>query len=414
MPYEVPLGEETIQFPLPDCNVTVAEPAGGDPVDVREAAERAVATPHGQPLAERVDPDDTVSIVVTDVTRATPDDVLLDVLLSELERAGVAREQVTVVIGLGLHRPMTDAEIEAALGRHADLAVNHDPDRTVEVGTVDGCPIDLFEPVALTDVVCSTGMVEPHQYAGFSGGAKTAVIGAGGESQIRYTHGPDLLGREGVRLGRIDDNPFRDFLDRAGDLADVEFCCNVTHGPAGITGASAGDPRAVVADLAATARDALSVKVADGYDAVVAGVGAPKDANLYQTTRAATYVVLGAHNPLRPGGRVVIPAALPEGAGDGTGERRFYDWLSEATDPESLYREMSQGYEPGAQRAFVVARALREHDVWITNSSHPEVVEDCLMHHADAVGDAVDPGSDVLLVPDGLHTLLVDGGAQTR
>ncbi|PSP42889.1 hypothetical protein BRC66_00430 [Halobacteriales archaeon QH_2_66_30] len=407
MAYQLPFGEGSITVALPDCPVTVAEPAGGTAVDVRSAAERAVANPHGPRLAERVDPGDTVSIVVTDVTRATPDDVLLDVLLAELERAGVVREQVTVVLGLGLHRPMADDEIEAALGEHADLAVNHDPERTVEVGTVDGCPIALFEPVAMTDVVCSTGMVEPHQYAGFSGGAKTAVIGAGGESQIRYTHGPELLGRDGVRLGRIDDNPFRAFLDRAGDVAGIEFCCNVTHSPAGIVGASAGDPRAVVADLAATAREALSVDVGGGYDAVLAGVGAPKDANLYQTTRAATYVILGAHNPLRPGGRVVIPAQLPEGAGEGTGERRFYDWLSAASDADALYREMSEGYEPGAQRAFVVARALRDHDVWITDSETPDVVEDCLMHHADTVADAIEPGSDVLVVPDALNTLLV-------
>jgi hypothetical protein len=75
---------------------------------------------------------------------------------------------------------------------------------------------------------------------------------------------------------------------------------------------------------------------------------------------------------------------------------------------------MREGYEPGAQRAFVVARALRDHDVWITNSRNPGVVADCLMNHADSVGDAVDPGSDVLVVPDALTTLLVDGGAQTR
>jgi nickel-dependent lactate racemase len=250
-------------------------------------------------------------------------------------------------------------------------------------------------------------MVEPHQYAGFSGGAKTVAIGASSESFIRYTHGPEMLGRSGVRLGRIEDNPFREAVDRAGDAIGLDFCLNVTHGPAGILGAAAGQPRAVVSDLAGTARGALSVDVNDGYDAVVAGVGAPKDANLYQTTRAATYVVLGAHNPLRPGGRIVIPAALPEGAGDGTGERRFYDWLSNASDADALYDEMSQGYEPGAQRAFVVARALRDHDVWITNSEAPDVVEDCLMHHADAVADAVEPGSDVLVMPDALNTLLV-------
>jgi nickel-dependent lactate racemase len=406
MPFELPLGEGHVTVSLPDCSVTQPQPDGSEAVDLRVAATAAMADPHGPRLAKRVEPTDSVCIVVTDVTRATPDALLLDVLLNELENAGVSREQVTVVIGLGLHRPMTDAEIETALGPHADLAVNHDPDGTVEVGTVEGCTIELFEPAAEADHLLSTGMVEPHQYAGFSGGAKTAVIGAGGESQIRYTHGPELLGQDGVRLAHIADNPFREFLDRAGDIAGVEFCLNVTKGPTGIMGVSAGEPREVVADLAETALDALAVDIDSRYDVVVAGVGAPKDANLYQTTRAATYVVLGATNPLRAGGRVVIPARLQEGAGEGTGEQRFYEWLSAAGDPETLFEQMKAGYEPGAQRAFVVARALCQHDVWITNSESPATVEACLMQTAPAVEDAIEPDSDVLVVPDSLGTLL--------
>jgi len=406
MPVDVPLGSGTVTVDLPDCDVTVAEPPGGKVIDVPKAVRAAVDDPHGPTLADVASPDDRVAIVVPDVTRATPDEVLLDVLVGALERAGIAREQVTVILGLGLHRPMTDGEIADALGGHADLAINHDPDATVTVGEVDGVPIEVHERVASADLVLSTGMVEPHQYAGFSGGAKTVVIGAGGEPIIRYTHGPDLLGKPGVRLGRVDANPFRDVLDRAGDLAGPDFCVNVTHGPQGILGAAAGEPRAVVAELAATAVDALSVDVSSAYDAVVAGVGAPKDANLYQATRAATYVLLGARNPLREGGRVVVPATLPEGAGEGTGEQRFYEWLSAADSAAGLYEEMAEGYEPGAQRAFVVARALRDHDVWIANSEHPGVVEDCLMHAAPTVGDAVEPGSDVLVVPDALNTLL--------
>ena len=413
MPVELPLGDRTITVSLPDCDVTVARPPGGEAVDPRAAAEAAAADPHGPRLGRRVDPDDTVAVVVTDVTRATPDDALLEVLLAELEAAGVVREQVSVVLGLGLHRPMDEAEIERALGDNADLAENHDPEAVVEAGEIESSgqrvPIEINETVAAADRVVSTGMVEPHQYAGFSGGAKTAVIGAGSESQIGYTHGPEMLSQEGVRLGRVDDNPFREFLDEAGDLAGVDFVLNVTHGPEGIYGASAGDHRAVVQDLAATARDALATPVTEEYDAVIAGVGAPKDANLYQATRAATYVALGARNPLRKGGRVVLPAALPEGAGEGTGERRFYDWLSGAESADALYEEMRDGYGAGAQRAFVVARTLRDHDVYVTDSEHPEVVEACLMRARESVADAVDAGSDVLVVPDALDTLLVDG-----
>jgi hypothetical protein len=80
--------------------------------------------------------------------------------------------------------------------------------------------------------------------------------------------------------------------------------------------------------------------------------------------------------------------------------------LRGADDPASLYGAMRDGYEPGAQRAFVLARVLRTHDVWITNSDRPDVAAACLLRTAPTVADAVEPGSDVLVVPDALHTLL--------
>jgi nickel-dependent lactate racemase len=415
---QVPLGDGTLAFELPDCDVTVAEPPGGSAVDPREAATRAMAAPSGPALSTLPDPDDEVAIVVTDVTRETPDGVLADVLLDNLAAAGVAREQVTVVVGLGLHRPLSADELEELLGEHADLAVNHDHEAALSVGNIDTAPdepeydeqvvLQVNEAVVEADLVLSTGMVEPHQYAGFSGGAKTVVIGAGGEPLIRYTHGPRMLARDGVRLGRVEGNPFRELLERAGDLVGPDFCLNVTHTHAGTLDAAAGDHRAVVRELAGSAREALSVTVEESYDAVVAGVGAPKDANLYQASRAATYVALGDRNPLREDGRIVVPAELPEGAGTGTGERRFHRRLRGATNPDALYKEMRQGYEPGAQRAFVLARVLRDHDVYVTNGRHPEAVEECLMHAREYVAEAVEPGSDVLVVPDALNTLLVE------
>ena len=402
--YELPFGSGTLSVSLPDCEVDLAVPDGGEAVDPRAAAEAALDEPHGPPIDEVVDAGDDVALVVTDVTRATPDEALV---AGMLDRVPVDRDDVQIVLGLGLHRPMTDAEIRDGLGEYADLAANHDPDAAVEVGEVDGVSVRVTPAVAEADAVLATGMVEPHQYAGFSGGAKTVVVGAGAEPLIRYTHGPEMLAEPGVRLGRVDDNPFREFLDRAGDLAGPDFCVNVTHGPAGVLGAAAGDPRAVVRDLSDTAREALSVAVSGEYDAVLGGVAAPKDANLYQTSRAATYVILGATNPLREGGRVVLPARLSEGAGEGRGERRFYDRLSGGATAQAVFDAMREGYEPGAQRAFVVARALRDHEVWVTNSDHPAVVEDCLMRAADAPEDAIEPGSRVLVVPDALSTLLV-------
>jgi len=415
----LPLGTGTVDVSLPDCAVRTVERPGGETVDPAVAARAALDDPHGPALSTLADSDDDVTIVVTDVTRATPAVVLVEAMLDRLPDP----DRVSILVGLGLHRPMTDAELRDALGEYADLAVNHDPEAAVEVGTVRGVgegserprgtggrdevPVRVHPLVAEADCLLSTGMVEPHQYAGFSGGAKTVAVGAGDGSLIGYTHGPDVLADPNVRLGRIEDNPFREMVDRAGDAVGLEFCLNVTKGPEGVLGVSAGRPRAVVADLAATAREALSVPLSGTYDAVVCGVGAPKDATLYQATRAVTYVRLGDHDPVRPGGRIVVPARLEEGAGEGTGECRFHERLRTATDADTLYRELRAGYDPGAQRAFVVSRALRDAAVYVTNSESPDVVEECLMHAADRVEDAVAPGSDVLVVPDALNTLLV-------
>jgi len=404
---ELPLGTGTVEVSLPDCEVRTVERPGGETVDPAAAARRALDSPHGPSLESLVDPGDDVTVVVTDVTRATPDGALVGAMLERLPDCAVS-----ILVGLGLHRPMTDAELREGLGEYAHLAVNHDPEAAVEVGIVPGLdgdtvPIRVHPLVAEADHVLSTGMVEPHQYAGFSGGAKTVAIGAGDDSLIGYTHGPEVLSHPNVRLGRIADNPFREIVDRAGDAVGLDFCLNVSKGPDGFLGASAGRPRAVVADLAETARAGLSVPISDTFDAVIGGVGAPKDATLYQATRAPTYLVLGDHNPVRPGGRVVVPARLQEGAGQGTGERRFYERLRTARSADGLYEEMRAGYDPGAQRAFVVARALREAEVYVTNSEHPAVVEECLLHAAGRVEDAVEPGSDVLVVSDALNTLLV-------
>jgi len=407
MSFSVPHGDEYLDIDLPGCSVTVAELPGGDPVDVREAAEAAVANPHGDPLTERVDTDDEIAIVVTDVTRDAPDGALVDVLMDELAEVGVDRDQVTIVIGLGLHGPMDEDQIEEELGEYADLAENHDPDEVVQVGQVGDVPVEVYEPVAEADRVLTTGQSEPHQYAGFSGGAKTVVIGAGGEAIIRFTHGPEMLSQDAVKLGKIDGNPFREAVETAGEQIGLDFCLNVLPGPEGFLAASAGDSGAVVRDLAEDARDALAYEVEEEYDVVISGVGAPKDAQLYQTTRGITYVVLSDGAPVKEGGRVVVPAVLDEGYGSGRGEDRFYDWLSNAEDADSCYQEMLEGYEPGAQRGFVTVRSLRHADAYITDSEDPELVEDCLMHARDHVADAVPMGSKVLVVPKAPKTLLV-------
>lgn len=406
-PYTVPLGNDELVIDHPDAEIAV--PSGGESVDLAAAIDRAIEQPHGPPLCERVSPSANVAIVTTDQTRPVPTATLLDALISRLQECGISRSAITVVVGLGLHRQLDDTEIKRLCGQHADIATNHDPAKTVTVGEIDGVPVEVHRDVATADIVCTTGLVEPHQYAGFSGGAKTVAIGAGGESLIEYTHSPALIDADGVGLGKLDENPFRGTIDAAGQAIGIDFCLNIARGSTGFLAASAGDPDLVLAELAKTIRDAQSVSVDQDYELVVAGVGSPKDRTLYQASRGPTYIALGPTSPLMTDGTIAVPATLADEPDHGPGDRRFHRWLAEADDPTTLYQRMQNGYQPGAQRAFVLAKVLKDHDIIVTNSQNPELVESRLLRSAPDLSSVLHDAGDILIVPDAINTLLVTG-----
>jgi hypothetical protein len=150
-------------------------------------------------------------------------------------------------------------------------------------------------------------------------------------------------------------------------------------------------------------------------------VPAPKAANLYQASRAATYLAMADHTPLLPGAPILLPAAIPEGAGQGAGEQRFYDTLSRAESPASLVDDLRRnGFPAGAQRAYILGQVLMRHPIIVVGAEHPEVVRACHMQAADDIqagmalaeslaraqfGMEHDEPLNFLIVPDALLTL---------
>jgi nickel-dependent lactate racemase len=145
----------------------------------------------------------------------------------------------------------------------------------------------------------------------------------------------------------------------------------------------------------------------------VGGVGFPKDANLYQTSRAASYLHFAPTPVVKPGGLYILPARCEEGAGEGVGEQRFLEKLREATDMTSLLEELRRtGYPPGAQRAFVMAKVMEECGVIIVGSECTDIVRQARMIPAADMDQAfrivtekLGPNLDVLIVPHALLTL---------
>jgi nickel-dependent lactate racemase len=381
-----------------------------------------------QRLTDRARPGMRVTIAFTDATRACPDEQLVGLLVADLVSAGVAETDITLLCATGLHRPTTQAERLAKLGpelvERLDI-VDHqalNPAELVHLGEIEGLPVVVNRRCVETDLLLATGVVEPHQYAGYSGGAKTAVIGCGGEATIQATHGPAMLDHPGTRLGAVEGNPFQAFVRQAGARIGLAYVVNVLLDETEeIIAAAAGEPAEVHDHLVEQARRIYEAPAPRPAHLALAGVSAVKATNLYQASRAATYLALADRTPLLPGAPIVLPAPIPEGAGQGTGEQRFFDILSAAESPAQLIAELRRtGFPAGAQRAYILAQVLAQHPVIVVGAEHPEIVQACHMHAAPDLesglalaeklarqhfGIAAPQRLDFLVVPHALLTL---------
>ena len=429
MAYQVPFSRIHLEFELPPTmrGTVVASKRAELLPDVEGAIAEALARPiNSPPLVELAHPGDRVCIVFTDVTRASPDHLLVPALLRQLEAAGVRDEDVTLLCGIGMHRPSTPEEKAAKLG--AEVVARYrvidnepqNPQALVDLGvTPNGVPVSAHRAAVEADLLIGTGLVEPHQYAGYSGGRKTVAVGAAGERLIAHTHGPAFIDHPGTRLGRIEGNPFHEAVTEAARRAGLRFILNVVlDDEKQVVCVKAGEPVETHRQLVAFARSIYEVEIPHQYDVAIGGVGFPKDANLYQASRAASYLFFAPTPVVRPGGFLIIPARCEEGAGEGVGEQRFFTAMRDAPDvPFILDDARRNGYPPGQQRAFVMAKVLEQARVVVVGSERPDVVAACKMTPAGTMDEALALAArelgedlDVLVVPHALLTLPVVAG----
>ena len=425
--YTVPYDRGELAFELPPgVSGTVILPRPMPPLpDVGAAVRAALAAPVAGPRLRDlpgVQPGATVCIVVTDVTRASPDALIVPALLDELAAGGVRDADITILVGVGLHRPSTPEEHVEELGQAVLDRVRvldhraQDPGELTDLGqagTLLPIPAVLNRRAVAADVLIATGIVEPHQFAGYSGGRKTVAIGVAGEATIAATHGPRFLDHPGTRLARIDGNPFHEAVTEIAARAGLRFIVNVVcdgdHRPVAVR---AGAPTPTFEALVALAAQLYTVPVPHAYDVAIGGVGWPKDTNLYQASRAASYLAFAPTPVVRPGGAFIIPARCGEGAGAGTGEQRFFRAMADAPSVGWILEDArANGYPPGGQRAFVMAKVLEQHPVIIVGADDPAMIAAAKFTPAATLAEAfalvaqAGPLQDALIVPHALLTL---------
>jgi nickel-dependent lactate racemase len=338
MNVELAYGKTGLIIDVPKERTTVIEPTfmPGLP-DERGALKNAIRTPIGtRPLKQTVGSDQTVAISVCDITRPMPSSRVLPILLEELSH--VPDEQITILIATGTHRQNTHIELKEMLG--ADIVdryqvVNHngfDHGSVTNVGnTSNGVPILLNRIWIDADFRITTGFVEPHFFAGFSGGPKMVAPGLAAFETIMGLHSAPLIAHTNSVWGITDGNPIHDSIREISYKTGVDFSIDVTiNRDHGITSVYAGELFAVHKAACNVSRRLSMQAVNSPYDIVITtNSGYPLDMNVYQSVKGMS----AAAQIVQDGGTIICASECSEGIPD---HGEYKNLLASRNTPEEL------------------------------------------------------------------------------
>ncbi len=334
-----------------------------------EAVAKSLAEPiGGRSLAELARGRKRACIVVSDVTRPVPNPVLLPPILSTLSDAGIPRENTLLLIATGMHRPSSEEEIVRLVGPEIarDYRVDdHDSRRRgdmVEVGRIGGrVPALVNRRYVAADLKILTGFIEPHMWAGYSGGRKSILPGICSIETLQYMHGPEMVAHPGGEYGLLDGNPFHEAGLEVMAMAGADFIVNVTLSTTKrITGVFSGHPvEAHAAGCRFLARHCVKELAAPLDFIVTTNAGAPLDCNLYQTVKGIT----GAAPAVKIGGDIVIASRCHEGAGSA----EYREILEMVDSPRNFLDRLmrKEFFVPDQWCAQETYQVMTDRNVWL-------------------------------------------------
>lgn len=389
MEIELRYGDGRKKIKIPEnTDVTILKPAELPTVrSIAHSLEETLANPLGcesfQKMLRHAAPK-TIGIAVPDETRPVPLHAILPLLLDDVRKAlpGLAPDSITIVIGSGLHPPLekhTQAHDVPDSIAQGCRVIAHDArrDRMVDYGlTSRKTPVRINAEFAETEFKIVIGQIDPHQFVGFTGGAKGVVIGCAAAETIRHNH--SLMFHQEARVGKITGNPVREDLNEAGEMVGIHLALNVVlDANKQVIQMISGHPIQVLETGAETCSTIYGVGIDKKFDIVIASCGGhPKDICLYQAQKGLNL----ASQALKPGGHILLLAASSQGVGDDI----YFDYVSQFTTPEDLLRDFKKmGFQMGAHKAYLFGRTLADFDVAISSDLDPGVLKKCHLRAAD-------------------------------
>jgi nickel-dependent lactate racemase len=289
--------------------------------DPQAAVTAALARPLGSPpLAQVARGRRNACILVCDITRPVPNRILLPPLLRTLEGQGIARRDILLLVATGLHRPNEGAELDEMLGPEiaANYRVENHHGKVLEehdhLGvTPRGVPVYLDRRYVRADLKITTGLIEPHLMAGYSGGRKVICPGIAALETVKVWHGPQFLEHPRADCGCVEGNPVHEENTRIALMAGCDFIVNVClDGQRRITWVGAGDMIRAWEEGVRFVEGVVKVPVPEPCEVVVTScAGYPLDTTWYQAVKGLT----GALPIVKRGGTIILAASLSEGLG---------------------------------------------------------------------------------------------------
>ncbi len=414
----VAYGTDGLAVEVPDDAVVV------EPREPTALADQAGAVRHslhhpisGPALGDVADRDGVVAVVFPDLTRPMPNTTVLPPLLAELEHAGAGPDRVQLLCATGTHRQATPAEMEELVG--PDIAGRyriHDHDSGdgghVRVGEVEGTPVLLDRHYVDAAVRIVTGFVEPHFFAGWSGGPKGVCPGLADTATILEAHSPTRLADARATWMLTSGNPVHEFVAAAAGLCPPDLSVDVTiDGARRLTGVFTGALPDGHAAACAFASDTVTQPVDGPFDVVLTTNGGyPLDRNLYQAVKG----MAAAERVVAPGGIIVMAAACDDGLPD---DGAFARILRDASGPAELARPRSPG-RLDAWQAQVLGRVLGRAEVWMFSEGlSDDAVRSAMLSPVHDLSAAVElaldrtgPGARLCVLPHGPLTVATSAG----
>ena len=407
-------GRNGLEIELPDDRTTVIEPTfvPGLP-DPDGAILTALRNPIGtSPLRRLVTPGQTVAISVCDITRPMPSKTLLPILLGELRH--IPAEDITILIATGTHRPNTQVELAEMLGDDVVenyRVINHNgfDDTTLQsIGsTASGIEVRLNKHWVESDIRITTGFVEPHFFAGFSGGPKMIAPGLAGFSTIMRLHDAAMIGHPNARFAIAAGNPIHDAIREIARMSGVDFSVDVTiNRDHRITSIYAGELFAVHEAACAVSRRLAMQPVAAPFDIVLTtNSGYPLDQNLYQAVKGMS----AAAQVVREGGKIICAAECSDGVPE---HGQYRDILASCDSPAELLQMIQDPeYEERHDQwqAQIQAQIQLKADVFIKSDFLSEQqVLDAHLRSVDRIEDAIaefSTDASICVLPEGPQTI---------